>query len=118
MMRALRSALCLSALVLPSACGTSAELTRDDHARDDRALSSRADHDEVVRLAGDVDGPAAEGGDCPEACARDGRVRELTDRICETAGRDDHDDATQFLCEDARERAASTQRRAAACTCS
>lgn len=107
----------LAALALVPACGTSAELSRDDHARDDRALASRSDHDEVVRLSGDLDAPPAEGEACPEACLRHERVSDLTDRICEAARNDDHDDATQFLCEDARERAASTERRAAGCPC-
>lgn len=104
-------------LALVPACGTSAELSRDDHLRDDRALAVRADHDDVVRMSGDVDGPPAEGEACPDACLRDERVRTLADRICEVARNDDHDEATQFLCEDARERAESTHRRAASCTC-
>jgi hypothetical protein len=100
-----------------AACGTSAELSRDDRDRDDRALSVRADHDEVVRLSGNVDGPAAEGDACQEACLRHERVDDLTTRICEVARNDDHDEATQFLCEDARERLDSITRRTAACAC-
>jgi hypothetical protein len=117
MNRALGLALSFGALTFVPACGTSAELSRDDHTRDDRALSSRAEHDEVVRLSGDTDGAPAEGAACAEACARHDRVHELTERICDTARNDDHDDATQFLCEDAREREASTERRAAGCSC-
>ncbi len=112
----MRSALLLALLVVP-ACGTSAELSRDDRERDDRALSVRADHDELVRLSGNVDGTAAEGPACADACLRDERVTDLADRICEVARNDDHDEATQFLCEDARERQRSTERRAASCEC-
>lgn len=99
-------------------CGTSAELSRDDRDRDDRALSVRADHDELVRLSGNLDGRPAAGPECSDACLRHDRVRSLTDRICEVARNDDHDEATQFLCEDAREREASTGRRVADCSCS
>jgi|GEM_PF-2176305 len=111
--------LLLAVLLLTSlsACGTSAELSRDDRDRDDRALSVRADHDEVVRLSGNLDGPAAMGPDCSDACLRHDRVGSLSDLICEVARNDDHDEATQFLCEDAREREASTGRRVADCSC-
>lgn len=108
--------LAILALAL-GACGTSAELSRDDRDRDDRALSVRGDHDEVVRLSGNIDGPPALGPECSDACLRHDRVRSLTDRICEVARDDDHDEATQFLCEDAREREASTGRRVADCGC-
>ena len=103
-------------LVLP-ACGTNAEISRDERDRDDAAFDVRADHDEVVRVSGDTDDVPAEGDACPDACRRHHRVTQLTDRICGVSDRDEHDDATRFLCEDARERQASTERRAAACTC-
>lgn len=106
-------ALCLSV----PACGTSAELSRDDRERDDRALSVRSDHDEVVRLSGNMDGSPAEGDACPEACLRHERIDDLTSRICEVARNDDHDEATQYLCEDARERLDSITRRTAGCAC-
>lgn len=112
----MRAALALSLFVL-TACGTSAELSRDDRDRDDRALSVRADHDELVRLSGNVDGAPAEGAACEAACLRHERVTDLSDRICEVARNDDHDEATQYLCEDARDRQRSTERRAANCTC-
>lgn len=99
-------------------CGTTAEITRDERDRDDAAFEARADHDEVVRTAGDLDGAPAEGEACAEACRRHQRVSTLTTRICGVSERDENDDATRFLCEDARERRASTERRAAACTCS
>ena len=109
--------LALIASLLVPACGTSAELSRDDRERDDRALSVRSDHDEVVRLTGNVDGAPAEGDACPEACLRHERIDDLTNRICEVARNDDHDEATQFLCEDARERLDSVTRRTTACAC-
>src|SRR5687768_12717621 len=100
-------------------CGTTAEITRDERDRDDAALTAREDHDEVVRISGDVDGAPAEGEEaCADACRRHQRVSTLTDRICGVSERDEHDDATRFLCEDARERRTSTERRAASCACS
>jgi hypothetical protein len=119
MLAAMRTSSLLLVALMTSlgACGTSAELSRDDRDRDDRALSVRADHDEVVRLAGNLDGRPAEGPECGDACLRNDRVRSLTDQICEVARNDDHDEATQYLCEDARERQASTGRRVADCAC-
>lgn len=119
-MRAHASPLFLAVLLawLPAGCGTTAEITRDERDRDDAAFEARADHDEVVRIAGDLEGAPAEGEACSDACRRHEQVSALTGRICGVADRDPNDDATRFLCEDARERRASTERRAQACTCS
>lgn len=110
-------ALLVSSLLV-AGCGTTAEISRDERDMDDAAFDSRADHDELVRAAGDLEGAPAEGEACSDACRRHARVSSLTDRICGVSARDDHDEATDFLCEDARERRASTERRAAACPCS
>lgn len=109
---------CASLALAAPGCGSTAEITRDERDRDDAALEARADHDEVVRVAGDLDGVPAEGAACDEACRRHDRVSSLTTRICGVSERDEHDEATRFLCEDARERRASTERRAAGCGCS
>jgi hypothetical protein len=112
----MRHAFLAALLVLP-ACGTTAEISRDERDRDDAAMDVRADHDDVVRIAGDTDDLPAEGDACPEACRRHERVSSLTERICGVSERDEHGEATRFLCEDARERRSSTERRSAACSC-
>lgn len=115
---AIAIALAVGASFLAPGCGTTAEISRDERELDDAAFESRADHDELVRAAGDLEGAPAEGEACSDACRRHARVSTLTERICGVSARDDHDEATDFLCEDARERRASTERRAAACPCS
>ena len=111
-----RSVLALSIAMGLAACGSGLEMS---HARDDEALAARQWHEDVVRLAGDVDGSAAriEGEACTDACVRRASAADRTDRICEVSRQDDHDEATLYLCEDARERVARLDLRIDACSC-
>ena len=99
-------------------CG-GAEISHDDLTRDDSALMARRYHEDVVRLAGDVDSspdPAIAGA-CDAPCEYHPRIVDLTNRICQVWERDSIDEATHFLCEDAREREQSSRRRSDACHC-
>lgn len=113
-----RSLLALSLALGASACGGSmAEISREDRAREDSALLARGHHDDVVRLVGDAEGGAMDPAECPAMCMRRSRVGDLTHRICSIAEEDDHDEATRFLCEDARSRQQSMEARLGACAC-
>ncbi len=95
------------------------EISHDDLMRDDSALMARRYHEDVVRLAGDIDAspdPATPGA-CDTPCQAHPRIVDLADRICLVSERDSIDEATRFLCEDARERERSSQRRFEACQC-
>jgi hypothetical protein len=94
-----------------------AEISREDRDREDSALLARGYHDDVVRLSGNTEGGpiAAEG--CHDHCPRLLRVRDLAARLCEIASTDDHDEATQFLCEDAGSRRDGYEQRLAECSC-
>lgn len=108
----------LSLALGASACGGSmAEISREDRAREDSALLARGHHDDVVRLVGDSEGGAMNASECPTMCMRRSRVADLADRICNIAEQDDHDEATQFLCEDARARQQGMEARLGACAC-
>jgi hypothetical protein len=108
----------LLALALAAGCG-GPEISHDDLTRDDSGLMARRYHEDVVRLAGDVDSSPAPTipGACELPCANHPRIVELTHRICEVWERDSIDEATHFLCEDAQERQRSSQRRFEACRC-
>ena len=115
--RALRLSLSL-ALLGSAACGGSmAEISREERDREDSALLARGYHDDLVRLVGDPEGGPIAPDQCSAACGRSGRVQQLASRICDVAASDDHDEATQFLCEDARTREQGLAQRLAACTC-
>ncbi len=120
-MRAMRrSALRISfiALACTLGCGGSlADVSPEDRARDDEAMLARGQHEDVVRLAGDTEAPPLAEGECDGACPTLTRIRSLTERICRAADGDPHDEATRFLCEDARERRGRTERRVEACGC-
>ncbi len=105
-------------LALAAGCG-GPEISHDDLTRDDSALMARRYHEDVVRLAGDVDSSPDPGtpGACEAPCEHHPRIVDLTGRICQTADRDSIDEATRFLCEDARERERSSRRRSDACHC-
>jgi len=111
----LLAVLTLSAI---AGCG-GAEISHDDLTRDDAALRAHQYHEDLVRLAGDVDAhpdPSVPGA-CDGTCEASPRISELADRICEIWQRDSNDEATRFLCDDSRERQASSARRAQACQC-
>jgi len=94
-----------------------AEISQEDRAHEDSALLARGHHDDVVRLVGDAEGGAMDPAECPAMCMRRNRVGDLTNRICTIAGADDHDEATRFLCEDARARQQSMEARLSTCAC-
>lgn len=105
-------------LGLTACAGSMAEISRDEREREDSALLARGHHDDVVRIAGDIEGrPAESPAECEDTCSRKARVHELAERICAIAATDDHDEATQYLCEDAHTREAGLTRRAASCSC-
>ena len=95
------------------------EISHDDLTRDDSGLMARRYHEDVVRLAGDVDSSPdpSVAGVCEAPCANHPRIVQLTDQICSIWERDQIDEATHFLCEDARERQQSSQRRYDTCHC-
>lgn len=94
-----------------------AEISSDERDREDEALLARGYHDDVVRLVGDAEAAPIAADGCADQCSRRERVRSLADRLCVIAERDDHDEATQFLCEDARSRESNLAQRLAACGC-
>jgi hypothetical protein len=94
-----------------------AEISREDREREDGALLARGHHDDVVRLVGDPQGPPVGPDGCHDACPRLLRARDLAARICGIASHDDHDEATQFLCEDADARTRGLAQRLSACSC-
>jgi hypothetical protein len=97
--------------------GSMAEISHDEREREDQALSARGYHDDVVRLVGDAEAAAVPDTACADWCGRVPRVHDLAERICRIAGGDDHDEATQFLCEDARSREAGLAQRLTGCGC-
>jgi hypothetical protein len=116
-MRILVSGVALLAVFF-SGCG-GAEISHDDLTRDDAALRAHQYHEDLVQLAGDVDShpdPSVPGS-CDGTCEASPRVTDLAHRICDISERDPNDEATRFLCDDSREREASTSRRYAACQC-
>ena len=116
MRRLLAPASLLAAVCLAAGCG-GAEISHDDLSRDDSALMARRYHEDVVRLAGDVDSSPDPGtpGSCDAPCRFHPQIVDLTGRICAVSERDPIDEATRFLCEDARERERSSARRHDAC---
>lgn len=94
-----------------------AEISRDERDREDQALLARGYHDDVVRLVGDAEAAPVDAAACPTLCPRRERVHTLAERICTIAEGDDHDEATQFLCEDARSRENGMSQRLSACEC-
>lgn len=111
------AALVLAAPGLAACAGSMAEISREDREREDSALLARGHHDDVVRLVGDADGPPVGPEGCHDGCPRLLRARDLSARICEIASNDDHDEATQFLCEDAGARTRGYEQRLAECSC-
>ncbi len=94
-----------------------AEISPDERNREDEALLARGYHDDVVRLVGDAEaGPVAPEA-CGDDCARLERVHGLAERICGIADRDDHDESTRYLCEDAHARENGLTQRLSACDC-
>jgi hypothetical protein len=106
------------ACVTVAGCG-GAEISHDDLTRDDAALRAHQYHEDLVRLAGDVDAhpDPSIAGSCDGTCEASPRITDLANRICEISQHDGNDEATRFLCDDAREREASATRRASACQC-
>ena len=94
-----------------------AEISRDERDREDEALLARGYHDDVVRLVGDPEAGPVAADACGDTCPRLERVHQLSERICGIASRDDHDEATQFLCEDAHARESGLTQRLSACQC-
>lgn len=94
-----------------------AEISRDERDREDEALLARGYHDDVVRLVGDAEAAPVGEDECPTQCPRLERVGSLATRICDIAAHDDHDEATQFLCEDARSRENGMRARLTSCGC-
>jgi hypothetical protein len=114
----MRASLPFLLFALAAGCG-GPEISHDDLTRDDSGLMARRYHEDVVRLAGDVDAtpdPSVPGA-CDASCERHPRIVDLTHRICDIWERDSIDEATHFLCEDARERERSSQRRFEGCHC-
>jgi hypothetical protein len=108
----------LSAGALAAGCGGGLEESHPEALpHEDESLLARQWHDRVVRLEGEA--VAAERNDepCPARCALATRACELTERICTLAERDDHDEGTRLLCDDARARCTSARGRGAACGC-
>lgn len=105
-------------LVVVAGCG-GAEISHDDLTRDDAALRARQYHEDLVNLAGDVDAHPDPGvpGACDGTCEASPRIHDLAQRICGVSEADPNDEATRFLCDDSREREASSARRAQACRC-
>lgn len=97
--------------------GSMAEISRDERDREDEALLARGYHDDVVRLVGDAEAGPVAAEACPDVCPRLERVEQLAERICGIARRDDHDEATEFLCEDSRARKDGLAQRLGACSC-
>jgi len=94
-----------------------AEISGEDREREDSALLARGHHDDVVRLVGDAEAGLVPSDQCQDVCPRLLRVHGLAERICDIAAGDDHDEATQFLCEDARARESGVRRRLAEGSC-
>jgi hypothetical protein len=105
-------------LCLLAGCG-GAEISHDDLTRDDAALRAHQYHEDLVQLAGDVDAhpdPSVPGS-CDGTCEASPRIVLLATQICDIAQHDPNDEATRFLCDDSREREASSTRRAQTCQC-
>lgn len=117
MVRLVPGALALSLLATAACAGSMAEISRDERDREDSALMARGHHDDVVRLVGDPEAGPVATEQCHDVCPRLLRVHDLADRICRIAEGDDHDEATQFLCEDARARENGLSQRLAECSC-
>jgi len=94
-----------------------AEISREDRDREDSALLARGHHDDVVRLVGDPEAGPVPADQCGDVWPRPRRVREPPDRIARTPEGGDHDEATQFLCEDARARETGLGQRLHECPC-
>lgn len=94
-----------------------AEISSDERRQEDDALLARSHHDEVVRLVGDPQAGPIPPEACAEMCPRLPRVHERCERLCAIAGRDDHDEATQYLCEDAQSRERALTQQLAGCSC-
>jgi len=108
------------ALLLTSlaACGGLQSERADPHPRESDELHAREWHDRVVRLEGEAAEAAASSDDCGTVCPLAIRACELTARICDLANRDDGDEGTRVLCEDAEPRCASARGAAASrCEC-
>lgn len=105
-------------LVLLAGCG-GAEISHDDLTRDDAALRAHQYHEDLVQLAGDVDAhpDPSIAGSCDGTCEAAPRITDLANQICEISRNDPNDEATRFLCDDARERESSSTRRAQTCQC-
>ena len=106
----------VSAPVAVAGCG-GAEISHDDLTRDDAALRAHQYHEDLVHLAGDVDAhpdPAVPGA-CDGTCEAAPRITELASQICQVSQNDPNDEATRFLCDDARERESRSRRRAQSC---
>jgi hypothetical protein len=114
----MRIALAVFLLPFLSGCG-GAEISHDDLTRDDAALRAHQYHEDLVRLAGDVDAhpDPSIAGSCEGTCEAAPRINELANQICEVSRHDENDEATRFLCDDSRERESSASRRATACRC-
>jgi hypothetical protein len=99
-------------------CG-GAEISHDDLTRDDAALRAHQYHEDLVHLAGDVDAhpDPSIAGSCDGVCEAAPRITDLANQICDISEHDQNDEATRFLCDDARERESSSTRRAGTCQC-
>ncbi|MBX7196340.1 MAG: hypothetical protein K1X94_30080 [Sandaracinaceae bacterium] len=115
--RLLTTSIAIACLCSVACAGSMAEISGDEREREDEALLARGYHDDVVRLVGDAEAAPVSPDACGDGCATLSRVHGLSDRICRIAERDDHDEATQFLCEDAHSRENSLTQRLASCTC-
>lgn len=113
------AAIAISVAVSASAgCGGGLEGARAepaDHEND--ALLARQWHERVVRLENEAGLAAREGEACPARCDLAERACALAHRICELADRDDHDEGTRMLCEDAGPRCESARSAAGECGC-
>lgn len=99
-------------------CGGGLEEARaepGDHEND--ALLARQWHERVVRLENEAALAAQRGEECPARCALAERACALGRQICELADRDDHDEGTRMLCEDAGPRCDATRAAAGECAC-
>lgn len=108
-----------SMAVLAACGGAQAEISHDDRAREDDSLVARGFHDDVVRMTGDSEGLPRElsATECESFCRTYPGVDDRTRRLCAIAERDPNDEATQFLCEDARTRSSAMRERGSACAC-
>lgn len=103
------------ACALLAGCGGGLANERaDPQPREDEEIEARAWHDRVVRLQSEARLANERGEPCEHLCEIVARACALTEQICELSARDDGDEGTRMLCEDARPRCASSTSEAGA----